>query len=212
MDAANFGAIVKRKDGFDDMKDEEFAESTAELQSSWNIASYLPPVAGEAFEKIISELIWTPYMHLQQLQDLLNQQILESVDSSKLLSTPVTPAKLKKKEIMPSPVASQIDVNKNASLEVFMGELVSKTLAHEIMGIVLSLKSMNSDTSVSADILAFPFLPGSHLNLVNPALEFINYVCHVISLDPLAVDHVSYFTFSVFNLGCKFAFQCFKTY
>lgn len=29
----------------------------------------------------------------------------------------------------------------------------------------------------------FPILPGSHLTLVNPALEFVKLVCKVLSLD-----------------------------
>lgn len=44
--------------------------------------------------------------------------------------------------------------------------------------------------SPDSAISDFPMLPGSHLPLNNPALEFIKNVCHILSMDPAVQQQV----------------------
>ena len=53
--------------------------------------------------------------------------------------------------------------------------------------LIFLFKQLGNDDEESV----FPVLPGSHLKLTNPALEFIKSLCKVLSLDPAITDQVN---------------------
>ena len=56
---------------------------------------------------------------------------------------------------------------------------VTQKIQHALSGD----RSSNTDPSVE-----FPLLPGSHLPLNNPALEFVKFICKVMLADPLVCN------------------------
>uniref|UniRef100_A0A3B4B1K0 DNA polymerase epsilon catalytic subunit n=1 Tax=Periophthalmus magnuspinnatus TaxID=409849 RepID=A0A3B4B1K0_9GOBI len=67
----------------------------------------------------------------------------------------------------------------------FSQEYVSGELTQNIFTITQKIqKKVTGTRSVTQPSEMFPVLPGSYLPLNNPALEFIKYVCQVLSLDP----------------------------
>lgn len=62
----------------------------------------------------------------------------------------------------------------------FSQEYVSSELTQNIFTITQKIqKKVTGTRSVTHTSEMFPILPGSHLPLNNPALEFIKYVCQV---------------------------------
>lgn len=62
----------------------------------------------------------------------------------------------------------------------FSQEYVSSELTQNIFTITQKIqKKVTGTRSVTQPSEMFPVLPGSHLPLNNPALEFIKYVCQV---------------------------------
>lgn len=62
----------------------------------------------------------------------------------------------------------------------FSQEYVSSELTQNIFTITQKIqKKVTGTRSVTQPSEMFPVLPGSHLPLSNPALEFIKYVCQV---------------------------------
>lgn len=67
-----------------------------------------------------------------------------------------------------------------AGMISFSQEYVSSELTHNLFNITQKIqKKVTGTRSVSQPSEMFPILPGSHLTLKNPALEFIKYVCQV---------------------------------
>lgn len=67
-----------------------------------------------------------------------------------------------------------------AGLITFSQEYVSSELTQNIFTITQKIqKKVCGTRSVAQPSEMFPVLPGSHLPLNNPALEFVKYVCQV---------------------------------
>ena len=62
------------------------------------------------------------------------------------------------------------------TMTTFLNVLVTETLTSDSMKAVQRVESVDQTTP-------FPVLAGSHLNLTNPALEFVKTLCHVLHLD-----------------------------
>lgn len=74
----------------------------------------------------------------------------------------------------------------------FSQEYVSSELTQNFFTITQKIqKKVTGTRSVTQPSEMFPVLPGSHLPLSNPALEFIKYVCQVLSLDANIVNQVN---------------------
>lgn len=92
----------------------------------------------------------------------------------------------------------------------FSQEYVSSELTQNIFTITQKIqKKVTGTRNVTQPSEMFPVLPGSHLSLNNPALEFIKYVCQVYYqvsklLSAYATVHNSCYLNSVFSF-----FRCF---
>jgi DNA polymerase epsilon subunit 1 len=70
------------------------------------------------------------------------------------------------------------------SVEEYARELVSGELAQRLFAVTEKIhKKLPEQLGADADSSVFPVLPGSHLRLSNPALEFVKALHKVLSLD-----------------------------
>jgi len=131
--------------------------------SLWNIAFHLPPMVQERFLQLIKLYVAEPWM-------------LAAMDAEAQggRSTP-TQEETERKAIS------------------FFNDFFSMKVLEEVDRIRRTLPSTGSaerrallDGTASDEVIArsFPHIPGSFLNLSDPALEFVKQVCHLCSLEP----------------------------
>jgi DNA polymerase epsilon subunit 1 len=207
MDSANFGAILPLElsapaaegSAESSQGDADNASVVQRVLSNWNMAEYLPPLAKEAFVLIISDYLWAPYQHLQQR--LLQKEALAAAVAVEHGEAP--------------PVPSSQDAlhrqQQQSNFDAFLVELVSRQLSQRLFEFVQAIQRehpADTRTDAAAASTVFPILPGSHLPLHHPAMEFIKYVTHVIALDANLQAPVRG-VFTIRRLVCCFALICF---
>ncbi|KAK3514779.1 hypothetical protein QTP70_030670 [Hemibagrus guttatus] len=148
------------------------------IESNWNIMHYLPQAAScqKYFLMIISAYIAAVYHSMR-----------EELRRNAPGATPI-------KRRGGSQVSQQPagDISALPGMITFSQEYVSSELTQNIFTITQKIqKKVCGTRSVSQPSEMFPVLPGSHLPLNNPALEFIKYVCQVLSLDANTVNQVN---------------------
>ncbi|XP_061624174.1 DNA polymerase epsilon catalytic subunit A isoform X2 [Phyllopteryx taeniolatus] len=148
------------------------------IESNWNIVQYLPQSAScqNYFLMIVSAYIAAVY-----------QSMKEELRRNTPGATPV-------KRRSCSQISQQAVGNLSAlpGMISFSQEYVSSELTQNIFTITQKIqKKVTGTRNVSEPSEMFPVLPGSHLPLNNPALEFIKYVCQVLSLDSNIVNQVN---------------------
>ncbi|XP_059166217.1 DNA polymerase epsilon catalytic subunit A-like [Physella acuta] len=173
MDPANRGGVfgktseLELQESSEQEKDDEDDEIEARTDMHWNIATFLPEAGAcqTNFNMLIAGYILAVYKKIQE-------------DSN--MAPGNTPVKRKSN----SQTQKVLDVTTLPSIVAFSQNLIQDQFSQHMFALTqkmqkkLSVKSKQSDMS---DI--FPNLPGSHLNLTNPALEFVKTICEVLSLD-----------------------------
>ncbi|KAK0148516.1 DNA polymerase epsilon catalytic subunit A [Merluccius polli] len=179
------------EDGSEDEDDEEEAGGEEEdgdgetdevedlIESNWNIMQYLPQTAScqKYFLMIVSAYIAAVY---------------HSMKAELRRNTPgATPIKRRGGGTQASQQAAG-DLGALPGMISFSQEYVSNELTQNFFTITQKIQRKVTGTrSVSQPSEMFPSLPGSHLPLNNPALEFIKYVCQVLSLDVNITNQVN---------------------
>ncbi|XP_057689041.1 DNA polymerase epsilon catalytic subunit A-like isoform X1 [Corythoichthys intestinalis] len=148
------------------------------IESNWNIMQYLPQSAScqNYFLMIVSAYIAAVY---QSMKDELRRN---------------TPGATPIKRRGGSQISQQAvgDLSALPGMIAFSQEYVSSELMQNIFTITQKIqKKVTGTRNVNQPSEMFPVLPGSHLPLNNPALEFIKYVCQVLSLDGNIVNQVN---------------------
>lgn len=160
----------EEQDGEDDVEDL--------IESNWNIMQYLPQTAScqKYFLVIISAYIAAVYHSMKQ-------ELRRNAPGA----TPI-----KRRGATQASQQPTGDVSALPGLITFSQEYVSSELTQNFFTITQKIqKKVSSTRSVTLPSEMFPVLPGSHLPLNNPALEFIKYVCQVLSLDANIVNQVN---------------------
>ncbi|KAL6465246.1 hypothetical protein MHYP_G00253790 [Metynnis hypsauchen] len=148
------------------------------IESNWNIMQYLPQTAScqKYFLMIISAYIAAVYHSMKE-------ELRRNAPGA-------TPIKRRGGSQMTQQPAG--DVSALPGMITFSQEYVSSELTQNFFTITQKIQKKISGTrSVTLPSEMFPVLPGSHLPLNNPALEFIKYVCQVLSLDTNIVNQVN---------------------
>lgn len=131
------------------------------VQSGWNISHYLASeMSQEYFRLIVSRFS----------KDVYRKQV--KLEEKALLQEDKEMHEEKNEEV------AALRLSPREQLHLFKKKLVSKNFAAYLTRCVGEIIKDND----GAD--AFPQLPGSHLNLVSPELEFIKNVMAVLELDP----------------------------
>ncbi|XP_039270554.2 DNA polymerase epsilon catalytic subunit A-like [Styela clava] len=90
-----------------------------------------------------------------------------------------------KSKIIPS------DPSITEHIVTFSQELITGELTQQILSIVQKMAKKLGSDPVSGSKM-FPILPGSHLSLTNPTLEFVKSACKVLSLDSHVTTQVQH--------------------
>uniref|UniRef100_A0AAR2IGI2 DNA polymerase epsilon catalytic subunit n=1 Tax=Pygocentrus nattereri TaxID=42514 RepID=A0AAR2IGI2_PYGNA len=200
MDPANYGGVKGKlpssvmygeKEGEDEDSDEDEEADAQEdeeqdgdeevedlIESNWNIMQYLPQTAScqKYFLMIISAYIAAVYHSMKE-------ELRRNAPGA-------TPIKRRGGSQMTQQPAG--DISALPGMITFSQEYVSSELTQNFFTITQKIQKKISGTrSVTLPSEMFPVLPGSHLPLNNPALEFIKYVCQVLSLDSNIVNQVN---------------------
>jgi len=133
-----------------------------ETMSMWNIAFHLPPIVRERFLHLVKLYVAEPWM-------------LAANDAEA--------------QGRPAPSSEEIE-RKTVS---FFDTIFSRKLLEEVDQIRRTIPSTGEAERISLregtatdEVIArsFPNISGSHLELSDPALEFVKQICHVCSLEP----------------------------
>ncbi|TNY23875.1 DNA polymerase epsilon catalytic subunit A [Rhodotorula diobovata] len=159
LDAANSAGIVCHRPDLDEQPLEQ-----VEIEMQFNIATYLPAAVQDDFTAVIGRFVHGMLVAKRQQADDLR-----------------TPLRILQNGLE-STARSTTDGKDGAAAEPDAAKvLVSETLTRQLLKAVTSLKERFADKD-DPEAFAFPVLPGSHLRLKNPVLEFIKTTCAVLAL------------------------------
>lgn len=158
MDPANYGAVV--------CEDPLALEPPKQLSilSEWNIKKFLPPAVQEHFRSVIRYFI--------------TQMVKIKRDVEEHMRTP-----LRAIQNM-GPNATQRDAGKQKEIDAaktFIAQKLTRRLLQAVSSIQEEHKRAILEEGQSNEF-SFPVLPGSHLHLTDPALEFVKFTCAVFGL------------------------------
>jgi len=167
MDPANMGGIVCE----DPLAVDPPEELSMEMR--WNIQHFLPPAIQDTFSSVIQYYIVELFKIRQKLNAVARVplRVLQNGD----------------------PDATQRDAAKANELEATQ-EFIARKLTRKMLRTVEDVKSGyhgslippqkddEEETPPPREDYAFPVLPGSHLQLNNPPLEFVKFTCAVFAL------------------------------
>ncbi|CAH3120153.1 unnamed protein product [Pocillopora meandrina] len=186
MDQANHGGVrgklpkeideeevVENMEDLENSTDEFMAtpndDNEPNVEMNWNMKRYLPSAAScqSYFQIIIASHIHAMYTH--------------SLEERRHIEPGSTP--IKKRTSSQSQIVA--DTSATPSLVTFAQERISGELTQTLFNVTQKIQhALSGDRSSNVDPSAeFPLLPGSHLPLNNPALEFVKFICKVLSLD-----------------------------
>lgn len=148
------------------------------LENNWNIVQYLPQAAScqSYFLMIISAYIVAVYHSMR-----------EEMRRNAPGSTPI-------KRRQNSQISQEVEGEAGAmpGMISFSQDYVANELTQNFFTITQKIqKKVTGTRNVTEPSEMFPVLPGSYLTLNNPALEFIKYVCKVLSLDANITNQVN---------------------
>ena len=158
MDEANLGGIVCEDPLAIDPPDEIV------MEMRWNIETFLPHPIQKDFSNIVRYFIVEMYRMRQKTN------ATQRVPKRALNGGP--------------PDATQRDANKTQELDLTR-EFFAKRLTRKLLKAVGSVHERHRMALMDEEELTewdFPLLPGSHLHLSNPSLEYAKSVCAVIAL------------------------------
>ncbi|XP_036870228.2 DNA polymerase epsilon catalytic subunit A isoform X5 [Manis javanica] len=148
------------------------------LENNWNILQFLPQAAScqSYFLMIISAYIVAVYHSMK-----------EELRRSAPGSTP-----LRRRGSSQLSQEAQGTSGALPGMITFSQDYVANELTQNVFTITQKIQKKVTGSRNSAELSEiFPVLPGSHLLLNNPALEFIKYVCKVLSLDTNITNQVA---------------------
>jgi DNA polymerase epsilon subunit 1 len=135
--------------------------ATALPVMKWNVGEFLPPAIRQYFETSVALFVWEPW----------HEAALKAAAEGR--------------------AAPSLDEVTAASETFFEGLFSTKVLEYvdEIRrnlsscGVADQLAVTEGRATAEQAAVAFPVLPGSHLVMGSPALEFVKLVCHLVALD-----------------------------
>ncbi|EPY88299.1 polymerase (DNA directed), epsilon [Camelus ferus] len=148
------------------------------LENNWNILQFLPQAAScqSYFLMIVSAYIVAVYHSMK-----------EELRRSTPGSTPV-----RRRGASQLSQEAQAGAGALPGMITFSQDYVANELTQNFFTITQKIKKKVTGSRNLTELSEmFPVLPGSHLRLNNPALEFIKYVCKVLSLDTNITNQVN---------------------
>ncbi|XP_013399576.1 DNA polymerase epsilon catalytic subunit A [Lingula anatina] len=146
------------------------------IEMNWNIVHYLPEAAAcqTNFNMIVAGYILAVY-----------KQVQEEARSMTPGNTPIRRRHTSQSQTQTNPAVKSMDGAATPAQVEFSQNLIEGDLTQQMFGITQKIqKKIAGNRNTLGDAATeFPILPGSHLPLSNPALEFVKAVCKVLELD-----------------------------
>lgn len=134
------------------------------IENRWNIESFLPPAIQSDFHKAVRFFL-VEFFKVRQKSNAGSRAPLRVIQNS-------------------APDATQRDAGKIKEQEDSR-EFISRRLLRRMLKVVGGIIERHREAQMDEEALAewqFPVLPGSHLHLTNPVLEFVKFICAVFAL------------------------------
>ena len=166
----------------DDIDDEE--DDAPEIEMNWNLATYLPEAGAcqKNFNTVIAGYITANHNFIEE-------------EAARVApgSTPIRRRRGSQSQTPARRSATGSGGTPQTASE-FAQDLITGELAQRLFGVT---QKIFKKLPIGEDEV-FPTLPGSHLRLTNPSLEFVKALCKVLSLDSAITDEVSTKFLSIF--------------
>ncbi|CAK8688654.1 unnamed protein product [Clavelina lepadiformis] len=199
MDSVNYGGMKSRSgedeneenpsDESDDEENEKLqaAKDTDVVEMNFNLCRYLPTEAKiqASFEMVVAGYISMVYHESKRRRaETTPGQTPVVKKGSSQTQLNVSVSEMSEDERIKAAVPS--DPTVSPYLVTYSQDLVSGDLTEQMFSLSQKImKLLPSDGAKLREL--FPKLPGSHLELSNPTLEFVKSVCRVLSVD----EHVT---------------------
>ncbi|TFK24084.1 DNA polymerase epsilon catalytic subunit A [Coprinopsis marcescibilis] len=159
MDRANVGGVV--------CEDPLAVEPPNQLsiEMTWNIEKFLPPAIQADFASVVQYFIVEMF------------KIKRKINAASRV--PIRPVQ------SDEPDAMQQEDSAKANENALVVEFIARRLTRKMLRTVGSVQERQQDDAMNPESdgsFDFPTLPGSHLHMSNPCLEFIKFACAVFSL------------------------------
>ncbi|KAL8292541.1 hypothetical protein RQP46_001153 [Phenoliferia psychrophenolica] len=157
MDTANYaGVVCDRPDELEVLDD----NAEVEIETSWNIASFLPPAVQDDFGTLVARFVHGMYAAKRQ--------------SIQAVRTPL--------RLLQNGSGTGEDPTKSDEVELAK-TYISQTLTRQLLKLVTNIVDRVQAANVKDDVrFQFPDLPGTHLSPNNIVLEFVKTTCAVLAL------------------------------
>ncbi|EJD53603.1 DUF1744-domain-containing protein [Auricularia subglabra TFB-10046 SS5] len=162
MDNANQAAVVCQNP-----QEVEPPKKSLAVTMAWNIENFLPPAVQRIFHESVNFFMISMYRIKR-----------EHAESSRL------PLQLLRNLTLTQDAAGPKDSSRNKEMEAvrsFIATRLTRKMLRSVSNILEEHKEALMQSAAPGEF-AFPVLPGSHLTLHNPALEFVKAVCAVFAL------------------------------
>ncbi len=167
----------------DEDEDEQDEDDGPEIEMNWNLATYLPEAGAcqKNFNTVVAGYITA------------NHQFLE--EESVRIAPGCTPIRKRRgsQSQTPNHRRSLTQIGQPQTPAEFAQDLIMGELTQRLFGVT---QKIHKKLTTSEDNV-FPLLPGSHLKLSNPALEFIKALCKVLALDSAITEEVKKHPFEI---------------
>ncbi|KAF2077511.1 hypothetical protein CYY_001210 [Polysphondylium violaceum] len=140
------------------------------IDSHWNISEFLPTPIQNYFLIVISDYIQKVYQYK------LDHQPNSSNSNSVIINNNNIKIEDKPLNLRLSSTWNEEEEKEKEKETLYKSKWDTIVDCNRIFGMLSSIQQ-------SAGTLEFPQLPGSHLEMVNPALEFVKFICKALSVD-----------------------------
>ncbi|GAA6010438.1 hypothetical protein JCM10207_001304 [Rhodosporidiobolus poonsookiae] len=168
MDAANSAGIICHRPDLEDQPLED-----CEIEVQFNVSTYLPPAVQNQFIAVVARFV----------HGMLSASRAQSANLR-------TPLRILQNGLDSTAKKAAVDgdAKENGAGEKDLAKaLVSEDLTRMLLKAVTVLRDQHEHGDGDFD---FPILPGSHLKLKNPVLEFIKTTCAVLALSKDVAEEV----------------------
>ncbi|KAJ1654851.1 DNA polymerase epsilon catalytic subunit [Dispira simplex] len=195
MDSANFGGVLSVPGGpsSDDLHNITNipTEPSQKIEMSWNIREYLPPAIQDTFELFLTEFLYELHNYHRNEGSAREGNVTinsapdpseDNVDDNAYLTVnDVSDRPPKEDPCHARKLIIQQFMRKMLRLLPDIQHRCATVLSSELGDIDLD-EDGQSSVALPSTATQFPILPGSYLNLTNPALEFVKNICAVLDL------------------------------
>mmetsp|Transcript_48531 Transcript_48531/g.55815 ORF Transcript_48531/g.55815 Transcript_48531/m.55815 type:complete len:451 (+) Transcript_48531:3-1355(+) len=175
-------------------------EEGREIESTWNIAQYLPPAVEVQFQSIVGEFIYKPYLKKVNLLAELEERMVGPSEREEI----VKKAHMDYLKLLISSHFTKKMISFIPDLKRRKGadDLLEEEEEFEDEDFLDQKQYYDEDDEEDESyrmeerrrraeakkerlrkLWEFPSGPGSYIDMVSPPLEFINMVCHIMSLE-----------------------------